>query len=358
MSAMITRSRVNQPERVFCTSSDDTQVPDFAGFNSFGINFDTPILDAKRCQLLRCTIPNALVNIPNYQLTFWYHTGASGFTPSDTTLRCVRLYPQNWVGASTTWTANRLVSGGADFVTLLNLAAAAGGDVITANPYWSAGDVTFTWNPTTSQITFTGTASGQYYAPAGYSDPFVIAAMKGLGAAVQGGKTGGVYMTNPSGTYTLQPYAIGWTLNLRVGYALSGLCQGQANWPAQANSSFAYASATNLAYVYNTAVPADSFPNLVYSSCVYLYANFIAGSSLGSGKQHNLLAVIPVNSGQLGVTQYVAATLTWLCKVPDTIYNVTTEMRDDANQPYVLSDSAIVNYELAFHYREEKDPLY
>jgi hypothetical protein len=48
---------------------------------------------------------------------------------------------------------------------------------------------------------------------------------------------------------------------------------------------------------------------------------------------HNLLAVIPNNAVQLGVVEYVAATLTWLDKIPDTIYEVKIITLDENNQP-------------------------
>ena len=72
--------------------------------------------------------------------------------------------------------------------------------------------------------------------------------------------------------------------------------------------------------------------------------------SLGSGKQHNLLGVIPVNAPPLGVAQYTALTPNMMSKVVDTIYEISVEMRDDANQPFALPDSAQVNIELAFVY--------
>jgi len=34
----------------------------------------------------------------------------------------------------------------------------------------------------------------------------------------------------------------------------------------------------------------------------------------------------------------------------DTIYDITVQMRDDANQPFTLPDSAQVNLELAMTY--------
>jgi hypothetical protein len=353
------KSRVNQPMRVFISSNDDPTQQSTLGFTGFSATFDTPILDAKRCQLLRATIPNAAQNLPNYQLCFFYHRSTTQyFTPSDNTLTCVRLYPTGWTGNSTTWTANRYVSGGQDFVNLLNTAASAGGDVVTANPYWVGGDVTFSWNSATNQISVTGNTGSVYYSIAGWNDPFVRAAQQGLGARTNGGQTGGVYMTTlTNGQYVLQPYVLGYTLNLRVGYAMSGLTAFSANYPTQANANILYANVTNLTFASTTAIPPDSYPNLVYTGSVYLYSNIILGASLGSGKQHNLLAVIPVSGAQLSITNYVAATLTWLCKTPDTLYNITIDMRDDANQPYLLPDSAVVNVEMAFHYRDEKETI-
>tara|TARA_R110000868_G_scaffold72355_2_gene211030 strand:- start:1603 stop:2688 length:1086 start_codon:yes stop_codon:yes gene_type:complete len=352
------RSRVNQPERVFVSSNDDPTQLITVGFAQFQAIFQTPILDAKRCQLLRATIPNAVQNIPNYQLVFWYYAFPAGVsTPADAYLRAVRLYPTGWIGNSTTWTANRYISSGADFVSLLNQAASAGGDVVTLNPYWSAGDLTFTFSSTTNQVSVTGNGVGSAttYAIAGWDDPFVLAAQQGLGSRVQGGQVGGVYLSDPSGAYTLQPYVLTYTLNLRVGFAMSGRCRAPIGYPVQASSNVLYANLRNTVFASGAAIPSDSYPNLVYTGSVMLYANIIAGSSLGSGQQHNLLAVVPVSGAQLSVTNYVAATLTWLCKTPDTLYSLIIDMRDDANQPYYLPDNAVVNIELAFHYRDEKE---
>lgn len=354
------RSRVNQPERVFASSNDDPTQSSLATYSSFRVTFDTPILDSKKVQLLRATIPNALQNIPNYSLVFWYHAGTSAtFTPSDATLRCVRLYPTNWVGYSTTFTPNRFVSGGSDFVSLLNTAAGAGGDLITANPYWHAADVTFSWNSTTNQISWIGNGvdSATHYAAAGWADNFVRAAQQGLGSAVQGGQTGGVYMNTIGSTtqYTLQPYALGYTLNLRVGFTMSGLNTSPLLYPFQANAKLLYANNLNLVKATSAALTADSYPNLVYTGAYTVYSDIVSGCSLGSNKTHNLLAVIPNNAEQLGIAQYTAATLSWLTRLPDTIYAMNFTILDDASQPVPFPDSAVINLELAFHYREDKE---
>lgn len=336
------RTRVNAPERVFLNSSDDPRTTGDQGFSKFNCTFDTPILGAKKTMMLRATIPMAQVNIPDYMLTFWYYSlPAATSTPGTVSLRCVRLYPSYYqapAGLGTAYTKNRFFSDPADFVTQLNIAATAGGDNITYNPYWVAGDVTFAYNATTKQITFTGNTAGRYYCPAGWNDPIVVAALDDI------------TMPNLSGTgTTIQPFAPGYTLNLRVGYAMSGQATG---YPVNQASGFnpIYADLTNTTYATGTAVPVDSYPNLVYTQCIYLYSNIVAGVSLGSGNQHNLLAVVPSNAPQLGVVQYSALTVNMMSKMVDTIYEISIDMRDDANQPFTLPDNAQVNLELAFLY--------
>lgn len=346
-SSMI-RSKVNQPDRVFANSNDDVTNGPTAGFYEFTARFRTPILGAKKIQLLRATIPNAVVQIPDYCLCFWYYrVAAATSVPNTAQLWNVRLYPSNWQ-ISSNGTKNRFITGGQDLVNLLNTAAAVGGDATANNPFWngSAGaDVVFSWDAVRNQITFAGTGIGggaQYYAAAGYNDPNVIAAIN----------AGTVVMANPvGGGTTVQPLVVGSTLNLRVGYAMSGngalVSQGTQGVVQLANL-------TNTAYVATATVPVDSYPNLVYTGSVYLYADIIMGSSLGSGNQHNLLAVVPVSGPQLAVTNYVAATLTWLSKLnSDTLYDLRVSMYDDNNQPYVLPDNAVVNVELGVSYKDD-----
>ena len=338
------RTRVNNPERVFLNSSDDGRNTTDFGFSQFTCTYATPILGAKKTMMLRATIPNAQVNIPDYQLVFWYYNLPTATTaPSAATLKAVRLYPSNYVAPAalgTTFTKNRFFSDPADFVSQLNTAAAVGGDNVTYNPFWQAGDITFSYNASTKQITFTGNTAGRFYAPAGWNDPVVNAAIAGKTIVMP--STANIAITYP------QPLVQGFTLNLRVGYAMSGTSFGPQL--LQVNAIPQYADLTHVAYANGTAVVVDSFPNLVYSQCVYLYSNITSGVSLGSGNQHNLLAVVPSNAPQLGVIQYTALTVNMMTKLPDTIYEITITMRDDADQPFTLPDSAQVNLELAMVY--------
>ena len=338
------RTRVNNPERVFLNSSDDNRNTTDYGFSQFTCTYDTPILGAKKTMMLRATIPNAQVNIPSYQLVFWYYNLPTATTaPANIYLQAVRLYPSTYqapAALGTAFTKNRYFSDPADFVTQLNLAAAAGGDNVTYNPYWNDNDVTFAYNASTKQITFTGNTAGRYYCPAGWNDPIVNAAIAAKTIVMP--STANIATTYP------QPLVQNWTLNLRVGYAMSGTSFGPQ--VTQVNQQPLYADITHVAYPNGTAVPADSYPNLVYSQCIYLYSNIVAGVSLGSSGQHNILAVVPSNAPQLGVIQYTALTVNMMSKLVDTIYEITVQMRDDANQPFVLPDNAQVNIELAFVY--------
>lgn len=338
------KSRVNQPSRAFVNSNDDITNVNSVGFNSWRIALQTPILNSTKVQLLRTTIPNVAVNIPDYMLTFWYYRLPSATTqPTDLYLRCIRLYPSNYVPPSgfTAYTKNRLVSDPADLCTLLNAASTTAGESSTYNSYFATGDVSFAYNSTTKQITMTGLTGTNYYAIAGYNDPIVQTAMSG------GGAQGTVTMNPFNGTAILQPYVLGYTMNLRLGYSMSGIAISNLN---SGGGNPKYANLTNTTFVTNSGIPPDGYPNLVYTGSVYLYSDIVAGSSIGSGAQHDLLAVIPNNTAPLGVIQYVAATLTWLTKVPDTVYEINIRMFDDANQPFVLGDNAVVNVELGIGY--------
>jgi hypothetical protein len=347
MQQQAVRSRVNCPERLSLTSDDDVTNMNNPYFSQFQINLATPVLDPQRCQLIRATVPATQLQLPDWGgLCFWYWKLPTATTvPTSAYLKCVRLYPSSYVALSgfTAFTRNRYINDPSDLVTLLNQAAGAGGDDVTYNVYWSSAEVTFSYSTTTKQITFVGNSSGSFYAPAGYNDPIV--------ATIQAGTAGTrPVMPNATSGTTAQPQVEQYTLNLRVGYAMSGNARGSQSFGA---GQTAYANSTNVAYAYNVAVPVDSYPNLIYTNNVYLYASFMAGASLTSNNRHNLLACCPITVGAFGVAQYVAATSNLLTKLSQTIQNIVIELRDDADQPYTLPDNAQVSLEVSFSYQNK-----
>jgi hypothetical protein len=131
---------------------------------------------------------------------------------------------------------------------------------------------------------------------------------------------------------------------------MSGLAQGIQSF---ASGNRLYANIVNVAFPNGTAVPVDSFPDLVYTQAVALYASFITSSSLTSNNRHNLLAVMPMQTVSLGVNNYIAATSNLLTKLSHTINNVVIEMRDSADQPYLVPDNCQVDIEVSFSYQDK-----
>lgn len=351
MQQQAIRSRVNCPERLLLASEDDQTSANNGRYSQFQINLQTPVLDPRRCQLIRATIPNITLNLPDWGgLCFFYYRLPTATTvPTDRTyLKCVRLYPSYYVPPPTftTFVKNRYLTDPSDLVTLLNAAASAGGDNTNANPYWVAGDVTFSYNSTTKQISFTGNTATNYYAPAGWADPIVnnLFTIQTVGIAIT------TVNTNDIGNYTPQPQVSQYTLNLRLGFALSGFARGLQSFGV---GNTIYANDTNTAIINGTAQTADSFPNLVYTNTVAIYLSILSGASLTSNNRHNLLAVVPVQAYPLTVNNYIAATSNLLTKLPTTINNIQVEFRDDADQPFLLPDSAYSSIELSFSYQEK-----
>jgi len=323
-------SYVNQPDRVFINSSDDNTSASYGFFNQFQVNYLTPVLGAKRCQLLRATLPNIKQNIPDYSIYFFYISSTSATGPyGNSDVGCIRFLPSGYKPTSGAYSLNRYITNYTDFVALLNNATT--NDNVSYNPYFKSGDITFSYDSTAKKISFVGNTVGNYYRILAWDDPLVATCMANI--SLPPGTPDNVSPQNATVNYVS-----GYTLGLRVGFS-------------QPSSQYG-ATASTVTVANGNAIPADTYPNLVYSQCVYVYANIVAGSSLGSGNQHNLLSVVPITAPQLGVSQYVALTLNWLTKVPDNIYNITITMLDDANQPWYLPDSAQVNIEMGFKYDE------
>ena len=353
MQQQAVRSRVNCPERLSLTSDDDVTNRNTAYYSQFQINLATPVLDPQRCQLIRATVPAAQLQLPDWGgLCFWYYRLPTATTAVESQyLKCVRLYPSYYVPPSgfTAFTKNRFINDPSDLVTLLNTAAATGGDNVDHNAYWVADDISFSYSSTTKQITFIGNTADSFYTPAGYNDPIVFVIQNGT-AGTRPRMPNSNSSGSPLSPVTPQPQVDEYTLNLRVGYAMSGNARGIQSFGA---GNTAYANTRNVAFATSVTIPADSYPNLVYSNNVYIYASFMSGASLTSNNRHNLLACCPITVGPFGIAQYVAATSNLLTKLSTTIQNVVIELRDDADQPYTLPDNAQVSLEVSFSYQNK-----
>lgn len=336
-------NRVNQPDRISVDAFMDTTTATDGQYYTF-VNHapNTALVGAKAVALLRATIPNIVLPIPDYSLVFYYYKLPTATTvPSSTYLKAVRLYPADYIPPTgfTAFTVNQFFQTPQELVDALNDAAAAGGDNVTYNTLWTAGDVVFTYDPVTNLIDFEGTAAGSFYCSAGYNDPNVRASQASTAITTY----------NQDTTTSRQPYSLGSTLNLRCGFAMDGV-----NRPRLSGTNFVSNLCANLAgrpFAALANIYADTYPNLVYTQTIYLYSNIVGNSGFGSVSKKNLLGVIPVDVPPGGVIQYVGhSTPAYSLKVSREIYSVDIELRDENNEPFWLPDSANVNVELSILY--------
>jgi hypothetical protein len=319
-------SRVNCPERVYLSSNDDVDlVFDFPTFtyNFFRNKLKTPILNPSKLQLLRASIPNVVggLSIPDYALLFFYCR--TNIATGNTTFHCNRFIPSYLFipGGHPSYPGvpiNRPFQNYVDFTNALNDSAIAA-DNLATNPTHVAGDITFTYDAVAQKIYFTGNDVNFRYYYVGYENPIATT----LAQSVLNG-------TRP------QPYVRGYTLNLRAGFVdpdPDGSVIGSINA--------------------GDPIIAESYADLVYSQNVYVRCNIIAGSSLSSGGQHDILACIPINVGQLGVALYQATAVVWNTKLAREIYEIQINLLDDAYQPYPLPNNAICAIELGIKYGDD-----
>jgi hypothetical protein len=100
----------------------------------------------------------------------------------------------------------------------------------------------------------------------------------------------------------------------------------------------------------NTTYTAESYANLVYTNCVNLFASFVSGASTDSIRNTQLLASVPMNAQNLGITFYNPVIPKPLTKILPEIYQITIQMFTDTGEPYELPNSAITSVEFALTY--------
>ena len=260
-------------------------------------------------------------------------------------------------------------------------------------PIFIPGDISLTFNQTLNKFIFKGNnqydsiGDKQYcaYLSAGYEDEnlwYVDTA--NLPEEVISAPTLEYYTTNYVGGDHIyvrgirgQPYKIYRTLNQRLGFTWNGLTASiSGNFPINLtalesvlnNASTVVTFLNRLRSIpiyYSGLVPslllqtnpqeidtytADSYANLVYTNTVSLYADFTGGSTYDSMKNTQLLACVPMNASNLGVTFYNTSIFCPLTKISDQIYQIEVRMLTDTGSPYNIPNSCIVSLELALTY--------
>ena len=374
-------------------------------FSAFRIRFAKALVGVKSIQCLSAVIPVATTNIPDGELYFYYYrlrnltqsivgvynsstVYKQGDVVGSVAINYVSIIPNNvnytpasspfaWYNCTSIMTSpnyydlkainlkhvnflptyentpdsypaadanyfNRTYQSYSDLAAAMTYAGSA---TATAETVTTPGDVSFTYDATLNKIVMvpnsTSLAAGYFYVVAGCSDPNVIADQTAYLGSVLNGRAN--------------------TLNLRCGFTWNGVFPNPVNlgnpFVSQQlkNALYWYMRPTdpnsgNAAYAQKVII-ANSYGDLVYTSCVKLYCDVTFGSTQDSSGQAGLLSIVPMAAGNLGVGFYQNNFYRPLTKLPDILPDITISMTTDNGAPYYLPNSADVTIELSIEYK-------
>ena len=369
-----------QPERIQVSSEADANVnvsgnPNNECFYSeFTIQLPRPALQVKSIQLVRASIPNPQTCIPDQETTFWYYrVPASDINPLNPSqvfypghLHMVRLLP-SWYKQELNVDSS-LYGFNQTFTDYQSLAAelqkSTLNDPINGySPLFIPGDISLVYDTSGNKFKFEGNnvftktdpPVFQYaYISAGYLDPNVYIAQKQLQLLSQ--------EYDGYGPYPPQSYQQYKTLNLRLGFTWDGANRnlyslGNVPTSSGVNNVLAYRFRPPIAFTQtlslgaevpsNYIYTAETYANLVYTNTINLFGNFISGATTDSVQNTELIACVPMNAQNLGITFYNPVISNPLTKILGEMYQINIQMFTDTGQPYMLPNSAITSMEFA-----------
>jgi len=338
---------MNAPDKVVADAFSDNTLRNNANggaYSSFTNQLNTPVLGLKGVQLLRMNFVNSALQLnDNTQLMFFYYRGAAANTTvAYANLRCVRLYPSDYVPATgyTTFVRNKYFNSVSELVSALNSATTS--DVATYNPLWITGDVTFSYDTASRKISMTGNTAASYYAPAAADDPNVIAYLK----------TNAITLNAINSNNLVQPYALGQSMNARLGFAQSYYNRG-VWWGS--SSVQGVATMVGVAQATANAIEADAFPILLGVQSINVYMNIAPNSGYDSKTGKNLIASIPVESASQYVGSYTLTSLEQpASSVQSEVYTITFSFTDEYGNPYFFNANNNVTVEFNCFYDKNK----
>ena len=345
-------SLIYQPDKVSLNSYDTIVEPDTVfTSSSFTIRLQKPALNVKSVELLRASFPTPVTNISDQCCTFWYYkyppsstlpTYVSDLNPSY--LFCVRLQP-SWTPpelVGTQYAYNRTFTDYNDLVSELNKAAA--NDPFSDTIQFIANDITFSYNATYNKIVMTGNSGTSSYCIAGQQDKNVAAAVAQL--QINTSYPGSIYGYAGRG----QPYSSsGLSLAQKLGWSWNGAsATDRIDFANQFRPTLSY---IGLGSPISTRINiANNYANLVNTACVYVYVDWVAGSSQDSQGNGGLLGAIPLNTGNNSVGFFDKVISNPLSKIPPQLQEIRVLLKDENGNPFNLPLTAQVNLELGFSY--------
>jgi len=316
---------LNRPDKFTLDAYSDLelkQLPNNGVYSGFRNRLTTPILGAKGIQVLNVNFVNSVLQLNDYSLMFFYVVGAS---PRN--LRCVRLHPASFVPYPgwTSYVKNKYWNDCDELVVALNQAAVAGGDDATFNLLWQANTIQFAFDDATRRITISS-PTGALLTPVAADDPVVITALRSNFARMNDiNNPGGAGPTPTAAFARIQPYQLGYSMNARLGFAMSyyntGLYWGASS--AVGNACATGQQSTGL-------IEADANPILLGCQNVNVYLDIATGSGYDSKNNKNLAANIPIEVGPLNVNSYTLSSVQApLLSTPNEIYEISVRLLDE-----------------------------
>jgi len=254
--------------------------------------------------------------------------------------------------------------------------------------FFIPGDITFSFNEQINRFRMTGNNSSvtstspalnlgvRRYLIAGFNDPNIAIKaeqLRILTAGISGVRRSLDFPAVVGASMDGMPYILYKTLNLRLGFVWDGIFKsiiviadntvnGVQRSLLNRLRPIMYDSISSVDPVnhpgligitspqFTKVYTADTYADLVYTNTVSLYADFVGGSTYDSITNTQLLACIPMNASNLGVTFYNSSLYFPLTKISDQIYEIEIRMLTDTGAPYTIPNSAIVSLELALTY--------
>lgn len=343
---------LNRPDRLTLNAFSDLnrQGP---SYNRFTNTLKNPLIGVKGVQLVNANFINSSLQLNDYngQLMFFYYASATqAGIRTQAQLRCIRLLPSWFVpyAGFTAFTINKYWNTGTELAAALTAAASAGGDSVTYNPIWVAGQVTFSFDTTTREFSILGNGT-TFIAPAAADDPFVLDQLRGTTNAANRIKMNGINSSDTYATATFQPFTENMTMNARLGYTLAFNARGTW-WGSTSQVGCATASGvpSNSSAV---AVQADCTPILLGVQNVGVYLSISTGGGVDSLGRKNLIASIPIEVAPLCINSYTTNSVEVpSLSTPNEIYEVTVELLDDSGAPFVQCWNYNTQIGLALYY--------
>jgi hypothetical protein len=143
----------------------------------------------------------------------------------------------------------------------------------------------------------------------------------------------------------IQPYILGYSMNARLGFAMSYYNTG-LYWSGSSAVGNANATGQQL-----TSIEADSTPIILGSQNVNVYLDIATGSGYDSKNYKNLAANVPIEVGSLNVNSYTLSSVQApLLSTPNEIYEITATFRDENGVLFPLPPNYNVQVAVAVIY--------